>query len=108
MSNRLHSDAGDCHPFPLSLSDSRASVTPKCVVSCHSGGSCFSFAHGPHCLYDAGFSATWPHAPPSLLTSHYLPAVTPPETGKEMETSRKACSPANRLVSSSVRPALDL
>ena len=58
MSKRLHLDTGDSH---LSLS-----ATPGYVVSCQSGGSCFSLsACGPQ---DAWFPAIWPVLP--FLCSH--------------------------------------
>ena len=64
MSKMLHSDA-DIPAFShLSFSASRTLITPKYVVSCQSGGSCFSLStQGPHCLQDVWFPAIWPVPP---------------------------------------------
>ena len=44
----------EIHAFPhLSLSASKTLITPKFVVSCQSGGSCFSLStHGPPSVYN--------------------------------------------------------
>ena len=61
--------------FHISL-PSRALITPKCVVFCQSGGSCFCLSsHGPHCLYGTWFPTTWPHDHFSPFMPSYLPAV---------------------------------
>ena len=80
MSHSLHSDTGNSALFHLSLSASRALITPKYVVSYQSGGSGFSLsAHGPCCLHDVmyGFLLSGP-MPPLLCSclTIYLPAVT--------------------------------
>ena len=54
----------EIHAFShLSLSVSRTLITPKCVVSYQSRGSCFSLPMDTRCLQDAWFPATWSVAP---------------------------------------------
>ena len=61
----------------LSLSASRTLIIPKCVVSCQSGGSCFSLsAQGPLLFPSYVVSCCVAPVPLSLLISSYLHAVT--------------------------------
>ena len=76
VSKRLYSDAGDSCLFPPSFA-SRTAITPKYVVSCQSGGSCFSLsAQGPPLFSRCVISCPLAPAPISLLIPSYLPALT--------------------------------
>ena len=51
-------------PFPHFFGCLQGIYYPKYVLSCQSGGSCFSLsAHGLHCLHDVWYPATWPPYP---------------------------------------------
>ena len=73
MSNRLHSQSGVSRLSPLFFVCLQDTYQPKCVVSCQSGGSCFSLPMDAHGSQVAWFPATWPL--PRFLCS-YLPALT--------------------------------
>ena len=70
MRNRLHLDPRDSQLYLLTL------ITPECVVSCQSGGSCFSlFAQGPSLFTGYVASCHLAYVPP--LSAHfYLPVLT--------------------------------
>ena len=75
MSWMWHSEAGDSCLFPLILSAFRTLTTPKCVLSCQSGGSCFFGCPWTRTVHKmCGFLPPGP-CPLSLLICSYLPGV---------------------------------
>ena len=77
MSNRLQPYAGDSHLSLHFFVCSQNTYLPKCVVSCQSGGSCFSLsAHGPQLFTRCVISCHLVLAPISLPISSYLPVTT--------------------------------
>ena len=81
MSNRLQSEAGDfclSPPFSVCYPDL---YHPRCVVSCHSGSSCFPLsAYGSPLFTRCMISCHLAPAPLSLLLPSYLPAITVSQT----------------------------
>ena len=77
MSKRLHPDARDSCLFPPFFVCHQDPCCPKCMVSCQSGGSCFSLSvQSPPLFTRCMVSCHLAHAPLSLLTSSYLSALT--------------------------------
>ena len=69
-------------PFFVCLQDTQDRPhTPKCMVSCHSGSSCFPLsAYGSPLFTRCMISCHLAPAPLSLLLPSYLPAITVSQT----------------------------